>query len=167
MRGPCEFLSDTFIGTFAELRHCPRELWVIYSLKVGPCAPAAANAEETSVFICLCRRVAHGVGVAQFLESYAYYTISYSLLLYLSNEFGFSDSEAGWIYGITGLLVSVYGFVVGPWGPRGAVAAPAFLTRSPAPSARLCHRQPGRAGFPVPRICHQLCFAVRDAAVAA
>lgn len=62
--------------------------------------------------------------LAQFLESYAYYCMSYTLLLYLSEEFGFTDSQAGWTYGIMGLLISVYGFFVG------------------APSLRLARRVP-------------------------
>lgn len=35
------------------------------------------------------------VAPPQFLESYAYYSLSYILLIYLSDEFGYTDIEAG------------------------------------------------------------------------
>eukprot|EP00946_MAST-07B_sp_MAST-7B-sp1_P002590 g2590.t1 len=35
------------------------------------------------------------------------------MTLYLSQEFGFSDSQAGWTYGLMGMLTSVYGFFIG------------------------------------------------------
>ena len=47
------------------------------------------------------------------LESYSYYSMSYILLLYLTEEFGMSDLEAGLCYGIMGALISIYGFLVG------------------------------------------------------
>jgi dipeptide/tripeptide permease len=48
----------------------------------------------------------------KFLESYAYFSMSLILTIYLS-EFGFSDEEAGWAYGVFGTLTSAYGIVVG------------------------------------------------------
>lgn len=44
--------------------------------------------------------------------------MAYTLLLYLSEEFDFSDREAGWTYGLMGLLISVYGFAIGAPGRR-------------------------------------------------
>ncbi|KAF4675516.1 hypothetical protein FOL47_007654 [Perkinsus chesapeaki] len=49
----------------------------------------------------------------KYLESYAYFVFAYTLILFLSDEFGFSDEEAGWSYGFYGMLVSVYGFIMG------------------------------------------------------
>lgn len=51
----------------------------------------------------------------KFLESYSFFILAYSLVLYLSDEFGFGDEQAAWAYGIYGTLVSVYGLVVGVW----------------------------------------------------
>ena len=36
----------------------------------------------------------------KFMESYAYFTLSYTQVLFLTEEFGFTDIEASWIYGI-------------------------------------------------------------------
>ena len=47
------------------------------------------------------------------LESFAYFSLSYVLVLYLSEEFGYSDVAAGWVYGFFGMLISVYGVLVG------------------------------------------------------
>lgn len=47
------------------------------------------------------------------LSSYAYFSFSLILTLYLSSELGFSDSSAGLIYGSYGLLSTVYGFLTG------------------------------------------------------
>ena len=49
----------------------------------------------------------------KFLESYSFFILAYSLVLYLSSEFGFGDEHAAWAYGIYGTLVSVYGLGVG------------------------------------------------------
>ena len=51
----------------------------------------------------------------KFLESYSFFILAYSLVLYLSDEFGFGDEQAAWAYGIYGTLVSIYGLVVGVW----------------------------------------------------
>ena len=47
------------------------------------------------------------------LESFAYFSLSYVLVLYLSEEFGYSDQGAGWVYGFFGMLISLYGVLVG------------------------------------------------------
>ena len=49
----------------------------------------------------------------KYLESYSYFILAYSLVLYLSEEFGFGDEQAAWAYGIYGMLVSLYGIGVG------------------------------------------------------
>eukprot|EP00397_Hematodinium_sp_SG-2012_P065362 GEMP01094864.1.p1 GENE.GEMP01094864.1~~GEMP01094864.1.p1 ORF type:complete len:192 (+),score=33.28 GEMP01094864.1:187-762(+) len=49
----------------------------------------------------------------KYLESYSYFVLSYTLILFLSKEFGFTDIEAGWAYGFYGMLTSVYGFLMG------------------------------------------------------
>jgi dipeptide/tripeptide permease len=47
------------------------------------------------------------------LESYAYFSQSLSMTLYLTDEHGFSDENAGWLYGTFGMLISVYGLLFG------------------------------------------------------
>jgi len=47
------------------------------------------------------------------LESYGYFSGALVLTMYLSEEFGMDDIEAGKAYGIYGALVSLYGFLVG------------------------------------------------------
>ena len=60
-----------------------------------------------------CPRELWMIYLLKFCESYAYYVFSYSLIMYLSTEFGFSDEEAGWTYGLTGMMTSFYGFFIG------------------------------------------------------
>ena len=64
------------------MRHAPRDLYIIYSIKLA--------------------------------ESTAYFAFSYIYAPYLSDEFGFSDIEAGYIYAAYGLLCSVFGLFAGP-----------------------------------------------------
>lgn len=47
------------------------------------------------------------------LDSYAYFSFSIILTLFLSREFGFSDIAAGTIYGGYGALVTIYGCIAG------------------------------------------------------
>lgn len=49
----------------------------------------------------------------KYLESYSFFILAYSLVLYLSEEFGFGDEQASWAYGVYGILVSVYGLGMG------------------------------------------------------
>lgn len=49
----------------------------------------------------------------KYLESYSYFILAYTLVMYLSDEFGFGDEQAAWTYGIYGMLVSVYGLGMG------------------------------------------------------
>jgi dipeptide/tripeptide permease len=51
--------------------------------------------------------------ILKFLEAYAYFSLSIIFTLFLSEDFGFSDIEAGILYGTWGALISVYGLVVG------------------------------------------------------
>mmetsp|Transcript_32935 Transcript_32935/g.71897 ORF Transcript_32935/g.71897 Transcript_32935/m.71897 type:complete len:488 (+) Transcript_32935:176-1639(+) len=51
----------------------------------------------------------------KFMESYGYYILAYELVVFLSEEYGFTDQEAGWCYGVHNTLVSVYGFAIGTW----------------------------------------------------
>ena len=39
--------------------------------------------------------------------------MSYVLILYLSEQFHFSDKEAGFVFGIYGMLISIYGILAG------------------------------------------------------
>jgi dipeptide/tripeptide permease len=47
------------------------------------------------------------------LESFAYFSMSFCLVVYLSKDFGFSDSVAGWSYGLLNALTSVYSIPAG------------------------------------------------------
>eukprot|EP00567_Pseudictyota_dubia_P013403 CAMPEP_0197443892 /NCGR_PEP_ID=MMETSP1175-20131217/9518_1 /TAXON_ID=1003142 /ORGANISM="Triceratium dubium, Strain CCMP147" /LENGTH=179 /DNA_ID=CAMNT_0042974595 /DNA_START=85 /DNA_END=620 /DNA_ORIENTATION=+ len=49
----------------------------------------------------------------KFLDSYAYFSFSIIFTLFLSAEFGYSDMEAGTIYGAWGALITIYGLVAG------------------------------------------------------
>eukprot|EP00392_Amoebophrya_sp_AT5.2_P004838 g4847.t1 len=49
----------------------------------------------------------------KYCESYAYFVFSYVLILFLSDEFSLSDETAGVVYGVHGMLISVYGFLMG------------------------------------------------------
>jgi POT family proton-dependent oligopeptide transporter len=49
----------------------------------------------------------------KFLESYSYFCIIYTLIIFLSEELKYSDEQAGWSYGIFGMCTSVYGFIFG------------------------------------------------------
>ena len=42
---------------------------------------------------------------SRYLESYAYFVLSYTLILFLSDEFGFTDEEAGWAYALLTALL--------------------------------------------------------------
>jgi len=55
------------------------------------------------------------VFILKFVESFSYFATSQILTLYLSEEFGYSDVEAGVAYGIYGAAISLYGLVLGKW----------------------------------------------------
>ena len=48
-----------------------------------------------------------------FFDCLAYFTLSYVLIKYLTDNYGFSDVAAGWIYGAWTMLISVVIFFVG------------------------------------------------------
>ena len=47
--------------------------------------------------------------VLKFLESYSYFAISQLLVIYLHEEFGFTDIQAGTIYGLWGISITFWG----------------------------------------------------------
>jgi MFS family permease len=49
----------------------------------------------------------------KFLDSYSYFSFSIIFTLFLSDDFGYSDIEAGTIYGVWGAMITVYGFCTG------------------------------------------------------
>lgn len=51
--------------------------------------------------------------VLKFLDSYAYFSFSLIFTLFLSDDFGMSDIEAGTYYGAWGALVTVFGLFTG------------------------------------------------------
>lgn len=53
------------------------------------------------------------VYVLKLLESYAYFSLSIIFTIFLTEEFGFSDEEAGVAYGLWGALTSGYGLLMG------------------------------------------------------
>ena len=50
----------------------------------------------------------------KFLDSYAYFSLSVVFTLFLSNDIGYTDYEAGTIYGAWGALVTLFGLASGP-----------------------------------------------------
>lgn len=51
--------------------------------------------------------------VLKLLESYSYFSMSLSFTVYLTREFGISDTDAGFLYGLWGMLISVFSLVGG------------------------------------------------------
>ena len=49
----------------------------------------------------------------KFLDSYSYFSFSIIFTLFLSDDFGYSDIEAGTIYGAWGAMITIYGFCTG------------------------------------------------------
>jgi MFS family permease len=49
----------------------------------------------------------------KFLESYSYFCIIYTLIIFLSDEYKYTDEQAGWSYGLFGMCTSFYGFIFG------------------------------------------------------
>ena len=49
----------------------------------------------------------------KFLDSYSYFSLSIIFTLFLSSDFGFSDVEAGTVYGAWGAMITVYGLAAG------------------------------------------------------
>ena len=47
--------------------------------------------------------------ILKFFESYSYFAISQILVIYLHTEFGISDLEAGTVYGLWGLAITLWG----------------------------------------------------------
>lgn len=51
--------------------------------------------------------------VLKFLDSYSYFSLSVIFTLFLSADFGFTDVQAGTLYGAWGALVTIYGVITG------------------------------------------------------
>jgi len=51
--------------------------------------------------------------ILKFLDSYAYFSFSLVFTLFLSEDFGMSDIEAGTIYGAWGALITIFGLFTG------------------------------------------------------
>jgi len=49
----------------------------------------------------------------KFLDSYSYFSFSIIFTLFLSDDFGYTDIQAGIIYGMWGMMITVYGFCTG------------------------------------------------------
>lgn len=49
----------------------------------------------------------------KFLSSYAYFSLSLVLTLFLTDEFGMSDTAAGWAYGAYGVMSTFFGLLCG------------------------------------------------------
>jgi proton-dependent oligopeptide transporter, POT family len=49
----------------------------------------------------------------KFLSSYAYFALALILTIYLTQEFGLSDTSAGWAYGMYGVMSTIMGFLCG------------------------------------------------------
>ena len=51
--------------------------------------------------------------ILKFLDSYSYFSFSVIFTLFLSEDFGFTDIEAGTYYGAWGALITIYGLFAG------------------------------------------------------
>eukprot|EP01038_Epipyxis_sp_PR26KG_P010101 gene10101-13577_t len=51
------------------------------------------------------------VFILQFLDTFGYFAVSQLLVIYLHKEFGFSDVEAGFLYGLWGLSTTFWGLM--------------------------------------------------------
>jgi len=49
----------------------------------------------------------------KFLSSYSYFSFALCLTIFLTDEFGVGDEEAGWIYGAYGLATTAFGVICG------------------------------------------------------
>lgn len=49
----------------------------------------------------------------KFLSSYAYFSLSLVLTMFLTDEFGMSDTAAGWAYGVYGVMSTFFGLLCG------------------------------------------------------
>lgn len=49
----------------------------------------------------------------KFLSSYAYFSLSLVLTMFLTDEFGMSDTAAGWAYGAYGVMSTLFGLLCG------------------------------------------------------
>eukprot|EP00580_Thalassiosira_gravida_P001210 CAMPEP_0201599428 /NCGR_PEP_ID=MMETSP0492-20130828/880_1 /ASSEMBLY_ACC=CAM_ASM_000837 /TAXON_ID=420259 /ORGANISM="Thalassiosira gravida, Strain GMp14c1" /LENGTH=531 /DNA_ID=CAMNT_0048061997 /DNA_START=185 /DNA_END=1780 /DNA_ORIENTATION=- len=55
----------------------------------------------------------HKAYLLKFLDSYAYFSFSLVFTLFLSDDFGMSDIQAGTIYGAWGALITIFGLFTG------------------------------------------------------
>jgi len=51
--------------------------------------------------------------ILKILESYAYFATFLILTSFLTADYGYSDLDAGWTFGIVGVLIPVYGLIMG------------------------------------------------------
>lgn len=58
-------------------------------------------------------RELHIVFLLKFLSSYAYFSVALILTMFLTQDFGMSDTAAGWAYGLYGVMSTVFGFICG------------------------------------------------------
>lgn len=56
---------------------------------------------------CACRPARPG------RRSFAYFSLALNLTIYLTDEFGITDQEAGWVYGLFGVAISITGLIFG------------------------------------------------------
>lgn len=85
---------------------------VAYDVKPSVAASTPGYSQVIASLQTLPKEVWFMYGI-KYLESYSYFILAYSLVLYLSDEFGFGDEQAAWAYGIYGMLVSLYGLGIG------------------------------------------------------
>ena len=48
------------------------------------------------------------------LESFGYFALSINFTVYLTAQFGLTDTAAGVVYGVWGFLISLFGLATGP-----------------------------------------------------
>lgn len=75
------------------------------------CNPGASPVAAAPACV---RRDLYIIFLLKVLESYSYFSMSRVLTLYLTEELGTPDLEAGTLYGLWGTLLVLWGFVLGP-----------------------------------------------------
>lgn len=78
-----------------------------------PWRSAWSHAKENVVLIKTAPRELWVIFLLKFFSSYAYFSMSLVLTLFLSQDFALSDMDAGWVFGMYGVMSTFYGIVCG------------------------------------------------------
>lgn len=101
----CVAAREQLRGQWHALIDAPRELFVVYLLR----PILNSNTDPFRLYT----NNGRSRYVIKWLTSYSYFVTSLILTVFLSEEFGLSDSSAGFHYGLFGTLITIYGFFMG------------------------------------------------------